>query len=679
MPEILIPAPNPEAVRAAVQNGADAVYVALGSLGERALSEAIKYCRIRGVKVYFSLPDAVRDVEADALLQKARRAAELGAAAIETGDLGMLRALRQLLPSTPIHLRMGAVNAAGIATAAYLGASRVTLSPDLTLEEITELCKSARIELELPCHGPVCSAAGICRMSAFTGSGCACFGDCSMSCRRAYGTATRKGDFYISRKDICLADHMPALSGLKLAALRVIGTSRRPEYSALTAKVYSAAAKGEAFDRADLDLLEDAFAPEGMTTGFLHGKNGEVFGKQSERPRYPQTILGDVREAYMSRESGRIPVRLSGLIRRGTPVMIAIEDAEGHRVTVEGAVPKDAFGSEETGNAHLTTHLYNLVDSPFYCTEAAASVDKGLYVPPAQIIALRQKATEKLAQQRAAFPVPAVAAMPEMSRKPEPVSAPDINIYVQKASQLSRDLAGLKPELLYIPITELLATPGVITPFWENGVTTICAVLPPMLHDNEDSLLLTYLDELKKLQVQDVMVNELGQIFPIAARGFTVHAGLGLAAYNSRTMLSLRDLRVASVTAPPELKLGEIAVLSKALPTEAVIYGRVALMHSEADIAAAAGTELLRDGRSIYPILPEYNGRSAVYSSDAFFLANRKKDYEHIGLWCGRLDFTTETAEECVQIAQRYLGQNKYTPANATKGLYYRHPYRKDR
>ena len=80
MPEILIPTPDPESVRAAVQNGADAVYIALGSFGDKALSEAIKYCRIRGVKVYFALPTALRDGETDALLKKAVRAAELGAA-----------------------------------------------------------------------------------------------------------------------------------------------------------------------------------------------------------------------------------------------------------------------------------------------------------------------------------------------------------------------------------------------------------------------------------------------------------------------------------------------------------------------------------------------------------------------------------------------------------------------
>ena len=237
MPEILIPAPNPEAVRAAVQNGADAVYISLGSFGEKAFSEAVKYCRIRGAKVYFALPPAVRDSEADAILKKARRAAEQGAAAIETGDMGMLRALRRMLPDTPVHFRAGSMNAAGIATAAYLGASRVTLSPDLSLAEIGELCKTARIELELPCHGPVCTAAGICRMSAFEGSGCAGFGDCAMSCRKPLGAGSRRGDFHLSRKDICLADELPELLPMGLAALRVLGTNRRPEYSALTARV----------------------------------------------------------------------------------------------------------------------------------------------------------------------------------------------------------------------------------------------------------------------------------------------------------------------------------------------------------------------------------------------------------------------------------------------------------
>ncbi len=672
MPEILIPAPNPEAVRAAVQNGADAVYVPVGSFSEKALSDAVKYCRIRGVKVYLSLPAAMRDSETDVLMKKAVRAAEAGVAAIETADLGTLRALRSLLPAMPIHFRMGAVNAAGIATAAYLGASRVTLSPDLSLEEITELSKAARIALELPCHGPVCSAAGICRMSAMDGTGCACFGECAASCRRAFGTGSRKGDFYISRKDICLAEHIPALSALGLSALRVLGMNRRPEYSALTARVYSAAVKGKGFASADLHLLEDAFAPEGMTVGFLFGKGADVMGRQDDVPRYARTVLGDVRDAYMSEEAARIPVKVGGIIRRGKPVAILLEDEDGNRVSAEGALPKDAFGSEETGVPHLTTHLHNLVGTPFHCTDAAVSVERGLYVPPTELIALRNKAAEKLAEKRTAVAAPAVGSLPPVAPAPAPVNIPDINVYVRKASQLSRELAGLKPELLYIPITELLAHPNVITPFWENGITTICAVLPELLHDSEDSLLLTYLDDLKKLHVNDVMVNELGQIFPIAARGFTVHAGPALAVYNSRSALTLKELHISSVTAPPELTLGEISALSKDLPTEAIIYGRVPLIHSETDIAATAGTQLLRYGKLSYPVFPEYNGRSTVYSSDTVFLANRRKDYEHIGLWCGRLDFTTETPEECVLIAQRYLGQNKHTPPNATKALYYR-------
>ncbi|MDD6188560.1 MAG: DUF3656 domain-containing protein [Clostridiales bacterium] len=671
MLEVLIPAPNPEAVRAAVQNGADAVYIALGSFGDRALSEAVKYCRIRGARVYFSLPAAARDGEFDSMLKKALRASELGVSAIETGDLGMLRALRRLLPDMPIHFLAGAMNAAGAATAAYLGAARITLSPNLSLAEITELCKSSKTELELPCHGPVCVGTGICRMSSFIASGSACFGDCAMPCRKAFGVSSRSGEFHLSRKDICLADDIGSLRNIGLAALRVLGTERRPEYSALTARIYSAAVRGRKFDRADLDLLEDAFAPSGMTTGFFKGGSAELFGMQNDHPRFAQTILGDVRDAYIHEEADLVPVRLAGCISRGKTVKISIADSDDHNVTVEGALPKDAFGSEETGSAHLKTALYNLVGSPFYCTGAAVSVGRGLYVPPAELISLRQKAAAALAKQRAEFTPPAPAAVPELIRVPDPVTPPDINIYVRRSAQLSRDLAGLKPELLYLPITELLADPGSITPFWENGVTTICAVLPPLLHDGNDGELLKRLDELRELQVRDVLVNELGQIFPAAARGFTVRAGLGLGTYNSRTIQALSELRIASVTAPPELKLSEIKALSKALPTEAVLYGRVALLHSETDIADAAGTELLRDGRSSYPILPEYNGRSTLFSSDKLFLAPRRRDYENIGLWCGRLDFTTETAEECVLITQRFLAQNKHTPPSVTKGLYY--------
>lgn len=670
MPETVIPAPSPEAVRAAVQNGADAVYIPAGSFGDRAFAEAVKYCRIRGAKVYFSLPDTQRDSEDEAMLKKARRAAEAGAAAIETGDPGMLCALHRMLPDTPIHYRGGIMNAAGAATAAYLGAARVTLSPDLSLEEIQALCKASRIELELPCHGPVCSGAGRCRLSAFRGSGCAAFGDCSASCRRAFGTDSRRSGFYLSRRDICLANKVGPLSEAGVSALRVLGTGRRPEYSALTARVYSAAAAGRAPDPADLHLLEDAFAPAGMTEGFLFG-GGELFGHQDDRPHYPQTVLGDVREAYIHEEAGLIPIRLAGTIYRGEPTRLIVTDGDGHRVIAEGPVPSEAFGKEETGSAQLRTALYNLTGTPFRCTEALADAGRGLYVPTAELIALRKKALAQLAQQRAEFPRPRVEVLPGVNPGTPALIPPDINIYVRRADQLSPQLAGLKPEMLYIPMTELLRSPAAITPFWENGRTAICAVLPAMLHDGEDSQLIARLDELKELQVRDVLVNEIGQIFPAAARGFTVRAGMGLAVYNSRSVLALRELRIASVTAAPELKFSEIKALSKALPTEAVIYGRTALLQSEADIAAAAGADALRAGRDILPILPEYNGRSLLYSADKLFLGAKKKDLDGSGLWCGRLDFTTESAEECVLVTQRFLGQNKHNPAGTTKGLYY--------
>ncbi len=668
-PEVIIPAPEPEAVRAAVQNGADAVYLSLGSFGDKALSEAIKYCRIRGIKVYYSLPYAIRDGEFEAVFKKARRAAELGVSAIETGDLGMLRALHSAILTLPIHLRSGAANAAGIATAAYLGAARVILSPDLSFDEIAELCKSSRIELELPCHGPVCSAAGLCRMSAFTAAGSACFGECSKPCRSAFGAGSRRGDIRLSRRDICLADDIPALAELGIAAIRVLG-SRRPEYSALTARIYSAAAKGQAYDRADLELLEDAFAPAGMSRGYLHGPDPVLFGKQDERPRYPQTILGDVRSAYIQNEADLIPVRMAGSIQKGEAAKMIIADSEGNSAVVEGPLPKDAFGKEETGSANLKTHLYNLGASPFHCTEAVVSVGKGLYVPPAELIALRKKAVAALGAKRSEFTPPPVSALPPLTRAAEPLTPPDVNIYVRKASQLSPALAGLKPEILYVPMTELLAHPGAITPFWENGVTTICAALPTILHDGKDSELLKRLDELKELQIHDILVSGLGQIFPCAAHGFTVRADMGLGAYSSRSIQTLKELRIASVTAPPELKLSEIADLSKDIPTEAVLYGRVALMESEADLSELCSTELLRKGRSTYPIIPAYNGRSTLFSPDKLFL-HKKKDYENAGLWCIRLDFTTESAEECVLVTQRYLEQNKHNPSGVTKGLYY--------
>ena len=147
MLELLAPAGSPESVIAAVQNGADAVYLGLGDFNARRgaknftkeeFEKAVRYCRIRGCKVYITLNTLVNDREIERAVHCARMAAKYGADGIIIQDVGLIRVLRDVLPDMPLHAstQMSIHNLAGVEAAAEMGISRVVLARELSLEQI---------------------------------------------------------------------------------------------------------------------------------------------------------------------------------------------------------------------------------------------------------------------------------------------------------------------------------------------------------------------------------------------------------------------------------------------------------------------------------------------------------------------------------------------------------------
>ena len=159
MIELLAPAGSPESVIAAVQNGADAVYLGLGDFNARRgaknftdeeFAKAARYCRVRGCKVYVTLNTLVGDREMEAAVDAARLASDEGADGLIVQDLGMSAAIRRALPDIPLHAstQMSIHNLAGVEAAAELGCTRAVLSRELSLEQIREISRHASIETD---------------------------------------------------------------------------------------------------------------------------------------------------------------------------------------------------------------------------------------------------------------------------------------------------------------------------------------------------------------------------------------------------------------------------------------------------------------------------------------------------------------------------------------------------
>ena len=167
MIELLAPAGSREALTAAIENGADAVYLAGNLFGARAyadnfdrenLREAIQFAHLRGVAIHITVNTIVGDNEMEELADYLRFLYEAGADAILVQDLGVARVAKSVVPDLPMHAstQMTVHNLEGVLALADMGFSRVVLSREMSLNEIREICRKSPVEIECFAHGALC-------------------------------------------------------------------------------------------------------------------------------------------------------------------------------------------------------------------------------------------------------------------------------------------------------------------------------------------------------------------------------------------------------------------------------------------------------------------------------------------------------------------------------------------
>ena len=284
MIELLSPAGSPEAVIAAVQNGADAVYLGMGDFNARRgaknftdeeFEKAVRYCHIRGCKVYVTLNTLVNDREMEAAVDNARLASAVGADGLIVQDLGLVSAIRRALPDIPLHAstQMSLHNLAGVEAAAEMGLTRAVLARELSLEQIKFITGHASIETEVFVHGALCFChSGQCYMSSLIGRRSGNRGMCAQPCRMQYSLGGRMDDYPLSLKDNCLVDRLRELEEAGVACLKIEGRMKRPEYTAIVTDIYAKALKEKRKPSPEeMETLEKTFSRQGFTAFQLHG------------------------------------------------------------------------------------------------------------------------------------------------------------------------------------------------------------------------------------------------------------------------------------------------------------------------------------------------------------------------------------------------------------------------
>jgi putative protease len=691
MMELLSPAGSPEAIIAAVQNGADAVYLGFGDFNARRsahnftpdeFEKAVRYCHLRNCKVYVTLNTLVNDREMTAAVNAARLASEKGADAILVQDLGLAKALRRSVPDIPLHAstQMSIHNLAGAEAAAQLGMTRVVLARELSLEEIRFISRHCSAETEVFVHGALCFChSGQCYMSAMIGRRSGNRGMCAQPCRMQYSLGGRMDDYPLSLKDNCLADRLQALEEAGVACVKIEGRMKRPEYTGIVTGVYSKLLKEKRSPTQDeMNLLARTFSRQGFTQGYLDGDKSDMFGVKAEQDDDLDTLYAEARKAYADGEVRRVPIHFYTLVQKGERAKAIAFDDDGNRASAFGPVPERAKRQGVTAN-YIVEQMYKTGGTPFTVVENQAKADEGLFLPAAEINELRRKLISELSEKRMTPPERRSFSAPAPPEDHSHTGEPEAIFQVTAAEQLAPELAALKPHFLYAPALMMAENFIGVLPFMTEDCTPV-AVIPRVITDDETEEVFNALEKLHGYGVSQALVGNIGHVALAKQAGMEVRGDFGLNAFNSQTLDVLRAAGFLSATASFELRIQQIRDMQKPLDTEMIIYGRLPVMVSDQCIIRQSSGrcncqvpgQLADRTGSVFPVMREYGCRNVIYNAHKLFLADKRDELLSAGLWGMRLLFTNESARECVEVAKAYLGMTDYRPNMLTRGLYYR-------
>ena len=340
--ELLAPAGSKEALIAAVENGADSVYLGGAKFGARAFANnfsqeellwAIEYCHMHNVKVYVTVNTLVHQHEIEEAMEFLWFLYTAGVDAVIVQDLGLASLAKDILPELVIHAstQMTIHNPNDLKLLEELNIKRVVLARELSLAEIKRMAKQTSIELEVFAHGALCfSYSGQCLFSSIVGGRSGNRGKCAQPCRLQYQLLNQdlntkiptQGGYLLSTKDLNVVTQLKELKESGVSCLKIEGRMKRPEYVALVTKTYRTALNTGEIDHLTLEKVFN----RGYTTGFISGKHQRTLSLTS--PTNQGFEVGQV----VSRKKNHVFIKLKHKVNEGDG--LELTDASGKSIGV---------------------------------------------------------------------------------------------------------------------------------------------------------------------------------------------------------------------------------------------------------------------------------------------------------------------------------------------------------
>lgn len=337
--ELLAPVGSFDSLKAAVQNGANAVYLGGKDFSARAsannfdreeLKEAVKYAHIRDVRVFVTTNTLIKQNELEDFVEYAKFLYDIDVDAIIMQDIGAAMLIHELLPDFELHAstQMVAHSLEDVQYLESIGFKRVVLARELTVEEIKYICDNTNVDIEIFVHGALCVCySGGCLMSSMIGNRSGNRGRCAQPCRQKYTMIDistgeeihNNGDYLLSTKDLNTIEEIDKIIDTGVLSLKIEGRMKKPEYVATVIKSYrDAIDEYETTKKVNIsdETMEDLYTifNRKFTKGLILGEVGEEI-MNSNVPNNQGLYVGKVVD--YNKKAKRLKIKLEGTLKKG--------------------------------------------------------------------------------------------------------------------------------------------------------------------------------------------------------------------------------------------------------------------------------------------------------------------------------------------------------------------------
>lgn len=668
--ELLAPAGNMECLRAAVANGADAVYFAGKSFGARSFAnnfseeeirEATKYCSLRNVKTYVTVNTLTLDKEFLELDRFISVLAEAGVDGVIVQDLGVLKRIREICPQMPIHgsTQMTVHNLEGVLELEKLGVTRVVLSRELSKLDMEYIIKNCKAEVEVFVHGAMCmSYSGQCLMSSVLGGRSGNRGKCAQPCRLAYHNKGENEKFYLSLKDMSLIEHLEELKTMKVASLKIEGRMKGADYVSTVVSIYRRCIDENRMPtKAEIDLLNRVFYRGGMTDGYFEGKKGrEMFA--FDKPDNPYAKGGELELSSGSEKL--LPIDCYGEFICGEKPVVTMS-YQDITVKVYGETVLEEAKANAARSQDIEKQLRKTGGTGFEIKGMSISIDKNPFVPVKAVNELRRKAVERLTEALLSRNKKEIIEKPFIVNKK---SKPTRLRYTTSIQNLEQFEAVRKFDFKYIYVPAIILAENM--DIFEEYKDKIVISLPAIIKDSEADGIKDFLNKLKENDYTKIRIENIGNF--MLAKGFQVFGSTRLNITNTYSLQMYKDLGVSMATLSPELNLAQIRDIEKPVETEAMIYGYTPLMITENCIlnnanrcsCSGKGEIYDRKNKPFYIMKADKSCRNILLNSVPVYMGDKAEDLNNSGISYGCLGFTIEDKDFCREICEMCFNKKSF-------------------